>query len=274
MVIQTTPLPDAPQRGEGRDDYSDQADAFADALPTFQIELNQQALEVDALAAQAAASAASAVASPNTFATSSTTNLMTLGTKTFNIQAGKTFVKDMWVSAIRFGVGTTWMKGPVISYNSTSGDLVVDVQKLNGTGSYSSWTIVGTNPDISDSAPRNLATGSTMKDSAGTDFEVGFMDVPGVAVTGATTLAIVHRGKCVESTDGGTITVPPSVFLNGATIMLWNRSNSNMLVALGSGVTMTSTGNQTGQRYVKPGATAILRRTQITDRFTLAGELV
>ena len=65
------------------------------------------------------------------------------GAKTFDTgKPGKAFVAGMKIVAARWSTPTTqWMYGSVTSYNSTTGELVMNSELFNGSGSYSGWLI-------------------------------------------------------------------------------------------------------------------------------------
>lgn len=82
----------------------------------------------------AAASAASLIA------TSTTSNSIATGAKTFTTQSGKAFAAGMFC-LIRSDADPTndYMSGQVTSYSSTT--LIVDVSVIGGTGTHTDWTI-------------------------------------------------------------------------------------------------------------------------------------
>lgn len=89
-------------------------------------------------AQEASASAASAVLAPGTSATSSTSNTIGTGSKTFTIQTGKLFVAGMTLKADSSG---QWMIGNVASYNSGTGELILNITNIFGSGTLNSWTV-------------------------------------------------------------------------------------------------------------------------------------
>lgn len=86
----------------------------------------------------AASSAQSALLAPGTSASSTTSILIGTGSKTFTIETGKLFVEGMTLKADSTG---NWIIGTVSSYNSGTGELVLNVTTISGTGTYSDWTI-------------------------------------------------------------------------------------------------------------------------------------
>lgn len=86
----------------------------------------------------AASSAQSALLAPGTSASSTTAILIGTGTKTFTIETDKLFVEGMTLKADSAG---NWIIGTVSSYNSGSGELVLNATTISGVGTYSDWTI-------------------------------------------------------------------------------------------------------------------------------------
>lgn len=100
------------------------------------------ALSAQASAEQAEMFALTAVNAPGTTATSLTSNTLDSGpTKTFLIQTGKSLIAGMFLLITAAAAPQNYLIGQVISYNSTTGQLVVSVVKFKGTGTFASWTI-------------------------------------------------------------------------------------------------------------------------------------
>lgn len=97
-----------------------------------------QANNAAASAVQSASSATTALNAPGTSATSATSVFIGTGSKTFTIQTGKLFVAGMTLKADSNG---NWMIGSVNSYNSGTGELVLNVTNVFGSGTLNSWTI-------------------------------------------------------------------------------------------------------------------------------------
>lgn len=169
-----TPLPTPPSRSDPNN-FSMRADEFLGALPTFATEANALATDVNAKqvtatnaastattqagiattqagiattkAAEAATSATTAINSPGTNATSTSSLLVSNGTKSLTIQTGKAYVVGQPVMIARTSSPSdTWMAGNITSYNSGTGALVVEVTIKEGTGTYTDWTISLTAP--------------------------------------------------------------------------------------------------------------------------------
>jgi hypothetical protein len=94
-------------------------------------------------AAAAAASAASAVLLPSTSASSTSSILVGVGTKNFNMQPGKNFTPGMFVTIARTSAPSTiWMNGPLASYDPATGAAsAVITRALGSSSSFTDWTV-------------------------------------------------------------------------------------------------------------------------------------
>lgn len=92
-------------------------------------------------ATSAAASAVTAVSAPGTNATSTSALTIGTGSKSLTIQAGKALVLGMSVKIASTASPTNWMAGDITAYNSTTGALTVSVSTIQGSGSFSAWTV-------------------------------------------------------------------------------------------------------------------------------------
>ena len=88
-----------------------------------------------ASAIQAALQAASLVA------TSTTSLLISLGSKSFVTQSNKQFAAGQFVLAVSNALTTNYMHGQIISYGGTPTTLVVNVLDFGGSGTYADWNI-------------------------------------------------------------------------------------------------------------------------------------
>lgn len=264
-----TPLPTPPSRDDAAN-FSARADAFLAALPTFVTETNATAAGIDADVAVAEAAAASAVASPNTQGASTDSLAITIGSKTLTIQTGKSIVTSMWVAITLTADGNKFMAGSVTSYNIGTGQLIVDVERVSGTGTYSAWTVVGVTPSLPDSAARALAAGSTIADPTGTPQPIGYRGAPVISVTTSRALALSDVGCTLELGVGAAITVPlrsSVAFAPGDIILFQEVAGATKTITPAAGVTQrltatASTGTRTlkayGQGMIRFGATANL----------------
>lgn len=100
--------------------------------------VNEAVLEAQGYAAEAAAAATGA---PGTNATSTTSLTVGLGSKSLTVEASKLFVVGMTVTIASTASPTNAMSGQVASYDTVTGELVVNVQNFSGSGTISAWTI-------------------------------------------------------------------------------------------------------------------------------------
>lgn len=98
-----------------------------------------------AASSSAAAAAASALSAANAAAglRATYTGAITLATGSLSIttQTNKQFVQAQHIVIINNAAPSNFLWGPVTSYNSSTGALVVDIQNVYGSGSLSGWTI-------------------------------------------------------------------------------------------------------------------------------------
>lgn len=74
-------------------------------------------------------------------ATSSTSNTVGTGSKTFTVETGKGFVEGVSLSVANVSDPTDRMFCVVTSYNSMTGELIVTSQAFEGSGTYTDWQI-------------------------------------------------------------------------------------------------------------------------------------
>ena len=100
------------------------------------------AVSADSSAAAAATSASNAAnyaAALN--GTSTSSNDIGTGSKTWTTQTGKQFGVGGYVQIIRQSDTTMWMIGQVTAYNAGTGSITVNVEDSNGSGNFSGWDI-------------------------------------------------------------------------------------------------------------------------------------
>jgi hypothetical protein len=125
MAIEALPTP--PNRNMSPVQFIAAADAFLAALPLFQEQANAAAVAMNL---------------NSTTGTSSTSNAIGTGAKTFTAETGKSWQPGMFiVIADAAAPSTNSMTAQVTSYNSGTGSLVVDVKSTLGSGTKSSWVI-------------------------------------------------------------------------------------------------------------------------------------
>lgn len=82
-----------------------------------------------------------ALQAPGTSATSTTTNTIGTGSRTFTIQTNKLFQIGSFVIIASTGTPSNYMIGQVTLHTPATGSLTVNVTTVNGTGSFSNWVI-------------------------------------------------------------------------------------------------------------------------------------
>lgn len=128
------------------------AEAEADAAAASASTATTQAGNASASASAASVSAAQAAASAaSLYGTSATSLLIAAVSKTFTTQSGEAYSAGDWITATSAANLANWMYGQVTSYSGAT--LIVDVQVINGGGTYADW-------NLSISAARG-ATGAT-----------------------------------------------------------------------------------------------------------------
>ncbi|WP_157836567.1 hypothetical protein [Paracidovorax oryzae] len=93
------------------------------------------------LAAEAARDAAVSVAAFGFTATSSSALPIGLGTKTFAVESGKSFVRGQYVSAASVADPSIFMAGLVTAYDGMAGQLTLAVNSSAGTGTVTRWQL-------------------------------------------------------------------------------------------------------------------------------------
>lgn len=192
-----TALPTAPSRSNDPDTFVSRADAWVAAISTWTSEANAlgtwsnntattvqsntttsttAASNASASASAAAASAASALNSATTQGTSTTSNTLGIGSKTFTTQTGKGFVAGMYV-LITATTGN-WMHGQVTSYTTGSGSITINVERYSGTfgAAFTSW-------NIALSAPATLVNPVTQTIASATNIMLYSQDYTNAAWT-------------------------------------------------------------------------------------------
>lgn len=138
-----TPLPAAPSRADPTT-FAVKGDALLGALASFVSEVN---------------AVAEAMNLNDTSSTSTTSLAIGIGSKILTVDTGKSYLKGMSVKIAYTTAPTNWMHGDVTSYNSGTGELIVNVTSVLGGGTYAAWT-------VSFSAP--METALTWTQTAGT----------------------------------------------------------------------------------------------------------
>ena len=116
-----------------------QAAAEAAQAAAETAETNAETAETNAEAAQAAAEAAAILAASTLTSTSSSSNSIGTGNKTFTTQANKQYQTGQFIEAVDQANNVNFMWGQVVSYSGTT--IVIDSQVTGGSGTISSWYI-------------------------------------------------------------------------------------------------------------------------------------
>lgn len=121
---------------------------------------------VTAAAGSASAASGSAAAAQNYAAalsgTSATSTAIGTGSKTLTTQTGKQFAAGQWVTVVRASDVNAWMYGQVTSYSGST--LIINVTLINGSGTYTDWTI-----SIAGTRGATGATGAGLPSFTGAD---------------------------------------------------------------------------------------------------------
>lgn len=241
----------APQRGD-RATFSERVDAFVMWLVTGVTQFAAVATNVfnnavDAFtsatsAAQDASNASgSAVAAANSAtnaanaatgltASSTSSNDIGVGNKTFAVPAGKMFTPGVRVSAVNPGNSAQWMSGPVVSYSGTT--LVVGVDATNSSGTVATWNIsvTGQRGVAGSAGPAGGVAGGNLTGS------LNRLRSPSVAVT-STPDIWAPAGNLVPLTGSGTITGFPNAPQAGAErTLLMSEANQTVTFQNGGGL--------------------------------------
>ncbi len=111
-------------------------------------------------AASAQTSAATAISAPGTQATSTTTLTLATGLQNLTVQTGKQLAIGMSVKIADSANGSRWLHGDIADYNSSTGQLSVNIQTVRGAGAGSSWIVSLSAPGSL--LPYTLADGTTV----------------------------------------------------------------------------------------------------------------
>lgn len=204
--IDPVPTP-APQRGD-RNTFSSRVDAFirwiVTAVMQFQaVATNVYNNAVDAFSSATSAgdSAASALISatsadrdaqtatmaPGTSATSTTSLVLGLGSKTFTLaQTGKLFKKGNTVTVATSATGNNWMSGPITAFDSGTGVMTINATNFTGSGTFADWVV-----SLSGAAGLTGVVNELLASSIASAATVNLTNATGnlVHITGTTTIS-------------------------------------------------------------------------------------
>lgn len=202
---------------------------------------------------EAANSAQSAISAPGTSATSTTELTIGTGSKTLTIQTGKNIVEGMFIVISNTGTPANHMIGQVTSYNSGTGELVVDVEVTGGSGTLSAWTISLTSGRLSFGVKMEVFTSSgTFTPAAGiTEYEVILTGGGGSSQGNTTTPGSGGGGAGGTCISNLTLTEAQTVTIGSGGTLAGNGGQStfgSILTAYGgTGVNKTSSGGAGGE---------------------------
>lgn len=218
-------------------------------------------------AIDAAASAASAVTSPATQATSTTSMSIGSGSKAFTLaQTGKNFVVGQWVAITDLASpSANWMNGAITAFNSGTGDITVDVSVIAGSGTFSSWAVSQSSPNLQYTYQGRDVRTSNVTLTVG---DIGkLIDITSGTFT-QTFSAVSTLGNkwwCyIRNSGAGDITLDPnaSELIDGLTSYVMYPGETRLLTCTGTGfVTIVLTGyyrtfTSTGTWIKPPGYAA------------------
>lgn len=218
-----TALPTAPNRNTQTNPltYSQTADAWAGALPTWTTQVNNIAANVNFNADSAFDSAAEALASKNAAEAAEAAAIAATNA-------------TQWVSGQAYDAGDV-VYSPInfLSYRANTNTSGTTDPSLSAN-----WSLISAN--VSTNAPQTL-TNKTINAANNTvtvdgTNQVGFKNLPAVGTkTGSYTLAVGDIGKYVQVGSGGSITIPDATFAEGDAISIFN--NTSGIVTLTCSIT-------------------------------------
>ncbi|RZJ43752.1 MAG: hypothetical protein EON87_11525 [Brevundimonas sp.] len=177
-------------------------------------------------------------------ATSTTSNAIGTGTKTFTTQSGKAFVAGQFVQVSDQANPANYMLGQVSSYSGTS--LVVEVSSVGGSGTKTAWNIALSGPggatggisggtltgDLGDAPEVTVASAATTN--------IGAANSNKVVVSGNVTItafdSVANRRKLLRFTGTPLLTHGANLILPGAADMQMAAGDLAEFTSDGSGV--------------------------------------
>lgn len=154
--------------------------------------------------AAAASDVTAALQAAALVATSTTSLLIAVASKTFTTQASKSFAAGQFIIAVSAANSANFMHGQVTSYSGTT--LVVDVQSIGGSGTLADWNL-----SVSGNRGATGATGATgsagtlpIAAAAGTVDAITANYTPDVTLTDQMLVALVSSGANTSATPSFT----------------------------------------------------------------------
>jgi len=235
---------------------------FGTKIPTFSVEAEAARVEMNSNVSTATTAASTATAqvvlattqaalannsaiiavnAPGTSATSTSSLLVGSGSKTLTVQTGKSIVSGMTVKIAYSVSPSTWMLGDVLSYNSGTGALTVQVQSFTNSGTFSDWV-------VSLSAPGGATLAGTETFTNKTIIETVFALTGSTPVLLATNGAVQTWALSANSTPTESLTSGQSIILvitPGAFTITWPTTVWTKQGGSGAAPTLFSAGKTT-----------------------------
>jgi hypothetical protein len=193
-----TPLPSAPSINDPTN-FESEADAFLGALPGLVTEWNDEIVDQNAAIAAAQANLNALIAAAGFSGTSTTSNSIGTGSKTFTTQTGKAWVVGSRIVAADTGApSTNYMAGTVTAYNSGTGALTATFDFTQGSGTLTAWTLSLSGPP-----------GVTISKASAAEIRDGDEDTKFVTAKG-----LMDAAAFVQISAGGSYTLDLSTGIN------------------------------------------------------------
>lgn len=237
-------LPSPPNRSDPPEIFIQKADAFLAALPSFATQADEVAIAMN---------------NYSTNSVSLTSNTIGTGNKTFEAEEGKSYVVGQTVRAAVTDSPTVWMQGDLISYSSETGLLVVNINTVQGSGTYAEWTLSLSNATSgAGSLTQDFSVKSLRHAIAAPIASAATIDLSAVTgnlvhVTGNNTIGAVTMtsGKDVWVIFDGT----PQLTYHATNLRL-NSGGANITVAANGVALFTSDGTTVRAMYFRPDGKA------------------
>lgn len=158
----------------------------------------------------AEASAASVAALAGAFVGTSTTSVsIGIGNKSFNTQGNEQYTPGVFLSIVSDANHTNFMFGDVVSYNATTGDIVINVSVIGGSGTFSDWNLSLTGPQGPQGPAGDPFTGGSLTSALNTAQDT-------VASSATTSDIWSALGNQIDFTGTATVTAFPNAPQAGA----------------------------------------------------------
>lgn len=212
------PIPNPPTEADSPSVFVEHGGAFLGSLPRLALQINAAAVAMNANGTNSTSGSVHTIAAT--------------GSKTFQVQIGKSYVAGMTVRAAVTSDGTTWMQGDVTSYDATTGVLVITMNASQGSGTYLDWTL-------------SLSSAASTGGSLTQDFSVrSLTHAVGTAIASAATLNLsTVTGNLVHVTGSNPISAATMIagkdvwVIYDATIVLNYHATNHKLMG-GANVTV------------------------------------